>query len=168
MASTCGHFETSSCLGSAKCETISEPFCVPCVRAWSKLHGWGALPLPNESQVSGFTPPEGGVCLHCDCVPNAGGPDMSMHSLNTTTVFLNANPATGAGFAAARQHAFGLPSRRVSQGMPRGSRRGPDQRWAYAQPDWQQSPQIGSPRNLTGGLSPVLWARLVLCGSFAS
>jgi hypothetical protein len=94
---------------------------------------------------------------------------MSKHSLNTKSVFLNAkSPAGNVGFAADRIDVLDLFMRETSRGMSRVRRSGQEQVWGYPQPDLDRHPPMGTRRPQPGALLPVLWARLVLCGSSAS
>lgn len=94
---------------------------------------------------------------------------MSKHSLNTKSVFLNANSLTGKfGFAADRVHVLDTCLPETSQGMLRVRRREPEQAGGYSQPDLDRRPPMGTWRPQPAGIMPVLWARLLLCGSSAS
>jgi hypothetical protein len=94
---------------------------------------------------------------------------MSKHSLNTKSVFQNAIfPAGKFGFAADRVHVLDTSMPETSQGMLRVRRQEPEQDWGYPQPDLDRRPPMGTRRPQPAGIMPVLWARLLLCGSSAS
>ena len=94
---------------------------------------------------------------------------MSKHSLNTKTVFLNAKSQNGTiGFAAGRGDFLDFSLRETSQGMSRVRRREPGQAWSDPRSGQERSLRQGTQRLQTDQILPVLWARLVLCGSSAS
>jgi hypothetical protein len=94
---------------------------------------------------------------------------MSKHSLNTNSVFQNAKSQNGFfGFAADRGHGLDLSMRETSQGMSRVRRREPGQAWSDPRSGQERSLRQGTQRLQTDQMLPVLWARLVLCGSSAS
>ena len=94
---------------------------------------------------------------------------MSKHSLNTNSVFLNAKSPIGFfGFMADRAHGLDSSVREASQGMSRVRRKDPDQAWGYPRFGQERSLRQGTQRLQAGQILPVLWARLVLCGSSAS
>ncbi|MFN9372384.1 MAG: hypothetical protein ACK6D3_10925 [Planctomycetaceae bacterium] len=94
---------------------------------------------------------------------------MSKHSLNTNPVFLNAKSPIGfIGFMADCVHGLDFSVRETSQGMARVRRNAPDQAWGYPRFGQERSLRQGIQRLQAGQLLPVLWARLVLCGSSAS
>jgi len=94
---------------------------------------------------------------------------MSKHSMNTNSVFQNATPVVGnAGFQADCAHVLDFSLREPGQGISRVRRKGFGEGGGYSVPGLERRPRMGSHLNFSGGLSPVLWARLVLSGSSAS